>query len=478
MDIKRGAASSFTRLHNRVNLDVSFSFHIPYIKLILKYSIVSLLIVYMAGGAVFAPTGGVFAAQTDEERRALEAELADLESQIASHEATIAGYKQQGMTLKAEIDRLTQQIQKLTLQIRAVNLTLAALDSDIAETQSNIAVAEEQLTKNRENLVMIFRALYENDNKGVVSIFLQNLTIADVSAEVNDLLAVQDAFRATIERIADERQKLIDEKQVLAIRREDAMALKAYQDAQRVAVQATQKEKDALLAATKGEESRYQAILQETKQTAAQIRSRIFQLMGGGEMTFEQAYQFAKMAESATGVRAAFLLAILEGESALGRNVGRCTYRTAMHPTRDIPHFLTITAELGLDPETMMVSCPITSDGAYGGAMGPSQFIPSTWMIYTKRVSEITGNVPASPWRNADAFVATGLYIKDSMTTCRATYSRQTDIERCAAARYYAGSRWRTYLWTYGDRTLTRASRFEADIQTILASASEQKSAS
>ena len=123
-----------------------------------------------------------------------------------------------------------------------------------------------------------------------------------------------------------------------------------------------------------------------------------------------------------TGTPAAFVLAILTQESALGANVGKCylsdttsgagyninsktQYSNVMKPSRDIPGFLKITSNLGMDPLKTVVSCPIPSAGGYGGAMGPAQFIPSTWLSVAGRAGA------TNPWNARDAIFASSLYL-------------------------------------------------------------------
>ncbi len=396
------------------------------------------------------------------ERSALEAQLLELESQIAQYEDTASSYRRQGKDLQSEIRRFDDKVGKLNLQIKTVALTLRQLDQDIAENALRVAVIEEDLAIVTNGLRSALQRLYEGDAVSIVELLLRHPTLSAFFARLQSLLLLQDQLRANSERIDELRDALVDDREAFQTKRGDAVALRKYHDAQKTLVEQAKGEKQHLLAATKGVEAKYQELIKATKKSAAQIRSQIFEFLGGGELSFGEAYQFAKIAESATGVRAALIMAVLDRESALGQNVGRCSYKTAMHPTRDIPLFLALTATLAINPDTITVSCA-NRDGAYGGAMGPAQFIPSTWNLYAARVADITGNNPASPWRNGDAFVATGLYLKDSGVKRGSTIAE----ERKAAARYYAGSRWQRYLWTYGDRVVTRAQQFQQDIDVL-----------
>ncbi|MEK7076839.1 MAG: hypothetical protein AAB967_01260, partial [Patescibacteria group bacterium] len=102
--------------------------------------------------------------------------------------------------------------------------------------------------------------------------------------------------------------------------------------------------------------------------------------------------------------------------------------------------------------------------------------IPSTWKLYQSSIEKVTGSSPANPWNNADAFVGTALYLKDSLSSasCRNYVSEnknvadtQTLSERCAAAQYYSGGRWYTYRWVYGEPVIVKANKFQKDIDIL-----------
>ena len=459
-----------------INLDRSVRIIVP-LKRIISYAIVSFFIFSLVLGSANAPVnrGGLLAASNRETERAeLEAQLRDLEQQITQYEGTVDEYRKQGKSLEGEIQRLNDKIAKLNLQIKAIILNLKKLDGEIESTKVKISETEQDISKNKTTLSALLQNLYENESKTIVELIIANPKLSDFFLDLNNLLVMQDNLRVTLEQVVEFKTQLVNQKEVLAFEYNDIDELRQYQEAQRKSISQTETEKQTLLKETRGQESRYTQVLEEKKKTAAQIRSRIFELLGGGELSFGEAYRLAKIAQDATGVRAALILAVLDGESALGRNVGRCTYDknpyypgrasnpTTMHPTRDIPVFLAITQELGLDPATTVVSCPIPQDGAYGGALGPAQFLPSTWMKYRDQVAALTGSNPPSPWSNLDAFVATALYLKGAGAASASLYN-----EKVAAAKYYAGSRWSYYLNSYGASVVTRAEEFQDDIDIL-----------
>jgi membrane-bound lytic murein transglycosylase B len=473
---KKNTQLDVSSMSHRVNLRAARTIEIP-LKKIIKYGIVSVVVLTFVFGFANAPINrgySLAATSKETERSQLEAQLRDIEKQIAEYESTVTEYKKQGNTLQSEIKNINAKIAKLNLQIKAITLNLQKLNREIDSTKVQITSTEGQISTHKEQLSALLENLYESDRKNAIELIMANPKFSDFFLDVNNLLAMQDSVRTTLDKVVELKNNLVDQKESLAMAYEDADQLRKYQEAQQTAAKKIETDKQVLLKVTKGQESKYQQLLTEKRKTAAQIRSRIYELIGGGELTFGDAYKYAKIAQDATGVRAALILAVLDRESALGRNVGKCVYNknpyypdqadnpTTMHPTRDIPVFLKITAELGLNPENVFVSCPIPRDGAYGGGMGPAQFIPSTWVGYKDRIASLTGNSPANPWNNMDAFMATALYMKDKGAAGGSLYD-----EKVAAAKYYAGGNWQKFVSSYGARVVERAQEFQEDIDVL-----------
>lgn len=464
--IRPVARNAFVSVERRLNLNYSPKFRFP-LEGFLKIAVSVFAMVILFFGSVAAPTviNRASGQSSDEERRVLEAQLQELEKQIGNYEDQVTSYQKQGKTLKEEISRLNDKIAKLNLQIQAINLTLREFDKKIGETKSKIVITEETISARRLAMGRLLQGLYENDGTPLLTVFLSNPKLSDFFGNIQGIVLLQNNLRLAVLEMQDLRNQLNNQREELSLAKADAESAKNFRQSQKEEIDSTKSDKNRLLEVTKGQESKYQTLLKQTKQTAADVRKRIFKLLGGGELSFEDAYKYAKLAGGATGVRPALILAVLDRESELGQNIGKCNYKTAMSPSNQ-QVFLELTSRLNINPDVVTVSCP-NRDGVYGGAVGAAQFIPLTWKLYSDSIAKITGNDVPSPWNNADAFAAAALYLKDSLRGCLGIYYSKTSQERCAAAKYYAGGRWRGYLWTYGEAVVSLAAKFEDDIATI-----------
>lgn len=410
---------------------------------------------------ILAPTA-FSVGPTAEERKILEQELEKTLKEIDQYEGTISGLKNEQKTLNRALRLLNAEIAKLDLQIKATGIQLQKLDTNISNTKKDITGTETDIEQMKILLASYLRQINDDDQETILEMVLGNEKLSEFFDSVEGLALIQEEIQNNLKDFIELKTNLILQKDTLITERSDVLNLKRIKESQKSLINSKQKEKQDLIAATKGQESKYQELLKKSKQTAAQIRSRIFEFLGGGELSFGEAYKLAKFASEQTGVRAAFILSVLAQESSFGRNVGKCNWRTAMSPRRDQQPFLEITSELGIDPDSVSVSCPIVSDGAYGGAMGPAQFIPSTWIAYKDKIAALTGNNPPSPWRNIDAIMASAIYMKE-LGANKGTYY----AEKKAAAKYYAGGSWRYYLSSYGSSVVSRANRFQDDIDKL-----------
>jgi len=438
------------------------------LKIVLLSTLVLALVLPFFQGWAMDPT---------EERQALEEELKELEEQIAQHEGDISKTQQEKKTLQNQIYILKQKIEKLNLQIYQSNVVIKDLGLQIKDTESSIEKTSFKIEDSQIQLANILRAIYEWDQRSLIEILLSEAELSDFFDDLMALETLNSKNQKLLETIKTLKSSLESEKQLLAGEKEDTERMLKLQTLQKKEQEDVKKEKDYFLKLTEAEYQKYLKEKEETEKKVAEIRARIFELIGVPEApTFGEAYAIAKYVETITGVEPALLLAVLTQESNIGKNVGQCFLKNpstgegvriltgekvakVMNSTRDIPYFLEITQQLGRDPYNTPVSCPMSI--GFGGAMGPAQFIPDTWANpqygYSQKVKEITGKA-ADPWNIKDAFLATGLYLRDLGVF-------QNEFK--AVMRYFSGYSWAKWEEFYGKSVLAIKTQYEKDIKEI-----------
>ena len=413
-----------------------------------------------------------------ERREELQRQLDIKTGEIKVLEAFIQQKGNEAVSFERDIAIVNAEIKKAKLKIQRLDAEIAKTKTGISQKSEQIIILSAKSEKNKDSLAELIRKNNEIDSTGLAEIILGYQKMSDFFVAEDTLEPVHRLIQDTLDEIRATKKQTEKEKDDLTEYQAEQVQLKAAQEKERKKLATSEEEKKKLLKITEAEKKIYQATSLLKQKDAAKIRSALFALRDTAAISFGEAYGYALEAQKKTGVRPAFLLAILTQESNLGENTGQCLvtnfntgdgigkntgkiFKDIMKPSRDIKPFIDIASRLGFDPKTKPVSCPQT--GGYGGGMGPAQFIPSTWAGYEKRISNATGITIPDPWIPRDAFFASSIYLSD-LGAGKGTY----DTEHKAAARYYAGKNWyKPSGQNYGSSVMEFAADYQEQIDII-----------
>jgi len=362
----------------------------------------------------------------------------------------------QKSTLQNQVSSLKKKITNLEYQIKQSTVMVKSLNIQIVDTESSIEKASEDIEDSRYQISSILRKIYEEDKKPSFVILLEG-SLSDFFSNIAYLEGLDSKIGDLLESTKELQNYLGNQKDKMDNEVGQLQKTIALQSSQKAEVDANKKTQESYLKLT---EEQYQAQLADksaVEKKKAKIQSMLFSLAGTDDTeapSFGEAIEIAKSVGNLVGVRPALLLAIISQESAIGKNVGQCyltdekgngkkistgvalAYPRAMHPTRDVPPFLQITQSLGKNPYNTPISCWIydvrgSSPYGWGGAMGPAQFIPSTWKLYEAQIQEKLNKIP-NPWAIKDAFTASALYLSELGAS-----GKTEATEKKAAAKYY-----------------------------------------
>lgn len=431
------------------------------------YAIASCVLVLAVAGTAFA-----------QERADLERQLQQLEEEAQTLDRSIQQTQGEVRTLDNEVKTINAEVKRRELEIRRLTLAIRKTGIEIQQKSEGVALLTQKIGKSRAALAGSLFLLSTHEDDDGLSILLKHRSLSDFFSSVHSLERVQSDIQETLDVFKQDRATLEREKEVLEEKREEQRELQSLQEVERRFLAQKKAEKDELLRLTRGKEAIFQQLLKSKKRDIASLKSQLFYLEKTG-VTAEEAVALADKAAKRTGIRTAFLLALLEVETGkqfedgvitVGSNLGTGTWKRDLYDCyvglrkpkvaeAEKAAFFAITEGLGLDPDKMPVSR--RPNYGCGGAMGPAQFLPTTWRRFEARVGTLTGHVPPNPWHVEDAFTAAALFLADSGA---ATQTVAGEIR--AAKTYISGSPSCTrYICnTYSSRIISLA----RDIDKIL----------
>ncbi len=351
-----------------------------------------------------------------------ERQIQELEGQREEYQKQIAEKQGEARTLQGEIFIFDTQIKQLQLEIRTLDLAIQKTGFEIDETVQIIDEALVKIERIKQSLAQFIRIVHQSDKENLFEILLKNSDLSDFFGNLESIRASQGKAQVTIKDLKQLKIELEEKQEELEQRKTEQVGLRNVEEIQKREVDSKKREKDDILKITKGEEKKFQELARQTDQDIERIRGQVRFLLEQG-ITLEEALRYGQLAAMRVGIRPAFLLAILDVESGLGMNVGTGNWLDDMYncylrlgrPSRaetEKNAFFAIIGKLGLDANSVRVS-RAPSYGC-GGALGPAQFIPSTWLLYEAQVASLTGHGLPNPWSIEDAFMAAAIYLANA----------------------------------------------------------------
>lgn len=389
---------------------------------------------------------------TDEEKRIeLERKIQALEDESRILDGQLQQIQGESRSLSAEVKGIDAEVKKKELEIKRLGLAINRAEMGIGQATREIESLTKKIGTSQKALSASLFLLYVYDQDNSLVTLLKNKSLSDYFLTQNNIDKTQASIQNKLKEFKEDRENLRQQKSALEDFRAEQQDLEALREVERRSLSQKKQEKDELLRLTKGKESVFQQLLKSKHKDIASLKTQLFYLEKTG-VTAEDAVRAADFAAKKTGVRTAFLLALLEVETgkqfedgviSAGTRLGTGDWKRDLYDcyvnlgrtTRaetERNAFFSITSRLGLDPDKM----PVSKKPGYGcgGAMGPAQFLPSTWLQYEPQVIELTGKKSISPWSVEDSFMAAAVLLADAGAD-----SKTTAGETRAAKVYISG---------------------------------------
>ncbi len=388
--------------------------------------------------------------------RELNKQLLDIEGQITSYRQGIYQLRQKNLTLKEEIDLVEKNIEKNKLQIKASGIALLELKAQSDELTSQLDTIDKDINERKNVLGKSLQGVYELDRRSVVEAFFSEYDFSEFFNQIQYIEGVYKGLQGALADILKQKDIFDSKKEELDTKLAAQSRLITLQGLQQEELVHAQNQKQSLIKENINTASLFNQKSKALELVRGEIKKRLYVLQGlTKSVGLDEAFKKAIVVSQKVGIDPIFLMAVLKVESDLGSNIGGGNWKRDMNP-KEWDAFLAITKKLGLDPDKI----PISSAPRYGwgGAMGPAQFLPRTWLSHEEEIAKVTGHMPPSPWELEDAFAAAGIKLASNGATQKSYESEWT-----AAMKYFAGGNWSNPAYSfYGDRVL--------DVKGIIAS--------
>jgi len=356
---------------------------------------------------------------------------AKTEEEMIKLDSQIEDISQKERSAEWYLSKLNLDIRYLNYEIANLNLSISQLESEIKKREEAIRELDQALEHQKSILSEALRQVYEYDLTSYVEVLLGYGSLSDFGSKLMEVDKIQIELRAAMSEIQKAKDKMETEKVAMEKDTEEKSEYKKVQEYSKYSLAIRQDQQEYLLrqlAAAKTplerEMARIEAELIELKAAMNRIQSYLYGWLGY-QPSWTEIFNVVARA-SQVGVRQSFLLATLQIESGFGYKANSFENRWGTRTVEKIKSKCgegQLNSLLAIQKEHphRNILDPTKTPMSYACAMGPGQFLPTTWWRNPGTVSEggykffvatELEKIHPDPWNLLDATVGTAIYMK------------------------------------------------------------------
>jgi len=253
--------------------------------------------------------------------------LNSLNAQKTQAEKNLQTLQKQENTAEKTLNNLTFNIKKLNTEIASLNLSLSQLESAIQEREKAIKELDEALSQHKAILAEAIRQVYEYNTLSYIEILLGYGTLSDFNQKLEEIDKLQKSLKSSMEEIRKAKEQMEQEKEELTQKKKEQEQYKQLQEMSKQTLALKQEQQQYLIekiAAAKTplekEMARIEAELMELRSAMSQIQNYLYRALGYS-VTAEDIFNAVNLAYNQTGVAPEILLAILQTEGSVNKEL-------------------------------------------------------------------------------------------------------------------------------------------------------------
>ncbi len=199
----------------------------------------------------------------------LRKQIEELTKQAEQYKGTIAQKQKQADTLKKQIDILNSQIARFQLRINITDRQIDTTKLEINDLEGQIFDTTEEINKKKRAIGELLLLAYERDKLSLLAVLLKNPRLSDFTDQAQQAQNLNNKLVSLLSELKTQKEFLEKDKERLDAKKSELEALNSKQINQKSVLGGSKTSKDNLLVQTRGQEARYQQLLNEVEKKKA-----------------------------------------------------------------------------------------------------------------------------------------------------------------------------------------------------------------